>query len=145
MHIDSDLLLLLARISRLRIRFDHGQRNCICTFIRFLFYQFGLLLLLLCKNVSFKSSYLRKLLPSLQPDYSSVSCILYEMLYFQKQVYSLLKQMFPLSLKLTSSPQQFLPFRLRKANKEFIAIVIGVIGCIVIVHPVSFYFQDSRD
>jgi len=55
MHTGSDLLLLLAAMSRLRIWFDHGQRNRICVFLRILFYRFGLLLLLLlllpCKHL----------------------------------------------------------------------------------------------
>jgi len=97
-HIDSDALLLLARPSRLRIHFDHGQRNHICTFFRILFCQFNLLLLLPCKSVSFESSCLRKLLTSLQPDCLSGSCILCEMLCFQKQLCSLLQQLLPLSL-----------------------------------------------
>ena len=57
-HIDSDLLLLLTRMGRLRIWFDHGRRNCICILLRILFYRLGLLLLLLlllllsCKNMN---------------------------------------------------------------------------------------------
>jgi len=39
---------------------------------------------------------------------------------------------------LTSLAQQFLSFRFWKTDIELFAIVIGVIGFIVIVHPVDF-------
>jgi len=67
------------------------------------------------------------------------------MLLFQKQLCPLLKQLLSLSFKLKSSPCQFLPYRLRKVDMELIAIVISVIGSVVIVHPVCFYCEDSRD
>jgi len=39
---------------------------------------------------------------------------------------------------LTSLAQQFLSFRFWKTDMEFFAIIIGIIGLIVIVHPVDF-------
>jgi len=72
---NSDLLLLLAATSGLRIRFDHGRRNRICVFFRVLFHRFGLLLLLPFKNVSFKSLSLRQFAMSCDSDHASISFI----------------------------------------------------------------------
>jgi len=158
---NSDLLLLLAATSGLRIGFDHGRRNRICIFFRILFHRFGLLLLLSFKNVGFKSLLLRWFSMPCDSDHASISFIwkapalldllleqlsLFQQLQLalsfrtQPSVLSTQSCNFSLNflLHLTSQTLQFLPFRFRKADIELFVIVIGVIGFIVVVHPVGF-------
>jgi len=75
---DSDLLLLLGVTNRLRIWFDHGQRNRICVFICILFHRFGLLLLLLltCNNMNCECLCSKELLPSFHLNCMSICIVL---------------------------------------------------------------------
>jgi len=107
--------------------------------------------------MSFKSSQLRKVLSSCDPDHSSINVILKEMLMFQshlffkqsrslwkdplllclqKQLCPFLKQRLSLKFVLTSQSHQFLSFRFKLAGIVTVAIVIDLIPSIVVVHSV---------
>jgi len=62
-------------------------------------------------------------------------------------MFTFLKQVLPLLLKfrVTSSALQFMPLRFRLADIVPIAIVIGVIDSIFVVHPFNFFYWDFRD
>jgi len=147
MHTDPHPLLLFAKSSRLRIWFHHGQRNHVCI----LFLQFGLLFLLLLlthKNMTFYCSHLQVLLSPFQFDHANIHIILdflQWMFMFLEQLCLLPKQSLPFLLKLQSLVQQFLPFHFRLANIVTVAIIIGVIGSIVIVHPACSHCRDFRN